>query len=72
MKCVGENYQMKTIKNSIVYIPLIATVLFIAIGIAVLIANQPNEIKANTSGESIGFIENNAGNDPNLAGGTNR
>lgn len=52
---------MKTIKKSFVFIPLIITVLLIVIGIAVLIAGQPNEIKIYTSGEFTRFLEEDTG-----------
>lgn len=52
---------MKTIKKSFVFIPLLITVLLIVIGIAVLIAGQPNEIKIYTSGEFTRFLEKDAG-----------
>lgn len=52
---------MKTIKNKLVFIPLIITVLLIVIGIVVLVSGQPNEIKIYTNSEFTGFLEKNAG-----------
>lgn len=49
---------MKTIKKSFVFIPLLITVLLIIIGIAVMIAGQPNEINIYTSSELTRFLEN--------------
>lgn len=54
---------MKTIKNKLVFIPLIITVLLITVGIAVLIAGQPNEVKIYTSSDFSRFVERYA-NDP--------
>ena len=51
---------MKTIKNKLVFIPLLVTVLLIIIGIAVLILGQPNEIKIYTGNDFIRFVERDA------------
>ena len=52
---------MKTTKKSFVFIPLLAVLLFIVIGIAVLIAGQSNEIKIYTGSEFARFLEKDAG-----------
>ncbi len=57
----GDKNQMKTIKKSFVFIPLLVTVLFIVIGITVLTAGQPNEIRIYTGGEFARFLETGAG-----------
>ena len=53
---------MKTIKNKLVFIPLIITVLLIIIGIVVLVAGQPNEVKIYTGSDFFRFVERNANN----------
>lgn len=53
---------MRKIKNKLVFIPLIITVLLIIIGIVVLVAGQPNEVKIYTGGDFSRFVERNANN----------
>ncbi len=52
---------MKTIKKSFVYIPLLVTVLLIIIGVMVMVAQQSNVIKINTSSDLIRFLQKDAG-----------
>ena len=51
---------MKTIKKSFVFLPLLITVLLIIIGMVVLIARQPDEVKIYTSSDFFRFIEHDA------------
>lgn len=49
---------MKTIKNKLVFIPLIITIPLIVIGIAVLFAGQSDEVKIYSSSDFSRFVEN--------------
>ena len=51
---------MKTMKKSVVFVPLLVTVLLAVFGIAVLIGQQPNEIKIYSNNEFVRFLENEA------------
>lgn len=51
---------MKTIKNKLVYVPLIIMVLLIIIGISVLVAGPLDEIKIYTSSDFLRFVERDA------------
>ena len=51
---------MKQIRKSFVFIPLFVTVLLIIIGIAVLTAGQPNEVKIYTGSDFLRFVERDA------------
>ena len=53
---------MKAIKNKLVFIPLLVTVLLIIIGVAALIVGQPNEVKIYTSSDFFRFVERDAKN----------